>query len=276
MILWLVFLLSLLAATDGQAGCVVSTAAPTYPDGSTVSAESCDTSGNQRMTLGTYLTGEDATNSLFRVSGGAVRTVNLMTGVTTETTSAAAAVYSGGKTPWAKGTAAGAFTATVSFYGDNDTTTTGGEHICTVVISATTSGVAWCPQFTKDYPYYYAVTTAFTGSPTVTADMTVGSVGDQAYTQFTGSGIKTSDALIKTGPGFLQCLIFAQNDAAPTAGTISVNDASSAGTGTALFTWVLTTAVFTPFQICPQIPFSTGLYFDFTTTADLNVSASFK
>lgn len=96
------------------------------------------------------------------------------------------------------------------------------------------------------------------------------------FPQFSTSGIKVADALVKTGAGFLQCIIIAQADAAPTAGTISVNDAVSAGTGTAIFTWNLTTAVFNPIQICPQTPFTTGLYIDFTTVGDVNVSVSYR
>lgn len=263
------------------AGPVQSTAAaPSLTEG-TANSFSGDLSGNTRVSLGSLLGGEhvDATeaNGYIRTVGGIVRTVNLMTGVTTNTTSAATTVFSGGKTPYATVTGTGAVTATVSFYGDNDTTATLGEHICTIVLSGTTTDIKYCPQFSNDYPYYYVVTTAVTGTgATVTADMAVGIAGGQPYIQFQPSGIKVADALIKTGPGFLQCIIIAQNDAAPTAGTISVNDAVSAGTGTALFTWVLTTAVFNPLQICPQIPFTTGLYFDFTTTGDVNVSASYK
>jgi len=96
------------------------------------------------------------------------------------------------------------------------------------------------------------------------------------FPQFNTSGVKTADALIKTGPGFLRCIIISEHDAAPTAGTISVNDAVSAGTGTVIFEWVLTTAVFTPIQVCPETAFTTGLYIDMTTTADVNVVVTFK
>ena len=93
---------------------------------------------------------------------------------------------------------------------------------------------------------------------------------------FATSGLKTADALIKTGAGFLQCIIISENDPAPTAGTIDILDATSAGQTPKLFSWTLTTSVFTPLQICPQIPFSTGLYIDFTTTNDVNVNVSYR
>ena len=251
-------------------------AAPSLSEGAAGSF-SFDLAGNARVTLGTLISGEDQTNGLIRTSGGAIRSSTIMTGVTTNTTSSTTTVFSGAKTPMASVTGTGAVTATVAFYGDYENTTTHGEHICTLVLSGTTKDVDYCAQFTKDYPYYHAVTTVVTGTgATVEATIVTGLAAGARNQEFLASGIKTSDALIKTGAGFLQCVIIAQNDAAPTAGTISVNDAVSAGTGTAIFTWVLTATVFTPFQVCPQVPFSTGLYFDFTTTADVNVSASYR
>ncbi len=94
--------------------------------------------------------------------------------------------------------------------------------------------------------------------------------------RYLDSGLKVTDALVLTGAGYLECIWVSMADAAPTAGTISVNDAVSAGTGTPIFTWVTTTAVFTPFQICPHRVLTTGLYIDFTTTADVNVSTSYR
>ncbi len=96
------------------------------------------------------------------------------------------------------------------------------------------------------------------------------------YSIFSKSAIVVSDTLIKTGPGFLQCIMFAQSDAAPTAGTISILDSTSAGAGTAIFTHVFTTAVFLPVQICPQTPFTTGLYIDMTTVGDINTTVSYR
>ncbi len=100
-----------------QALCSVSAAAPTFTDGSTMQAESCDTSGyqrvtlgggtsagglgtataaapslaegaaasfsfdlagNARVTLGTLLSGEDQTNNLMMTSGGAVRFTQIL------------------------------------------------------------------------------------------------------------------------------------------------------------------------------------------------------
>jgi hypothetical protein len=93
--------------------------------------------------------------------------------------------------------------------------------------------------------------------------------------RFTGSGVLTSDTAVKTGAGFVHSVTISQNDAAPTAGTIDIYD-NTAGSGTKLFTWTLTTAVFTPFTIILDQSFSNGLYVDFTTVADVAVSVSYR
>lgn len=85
----------------------------------------------------------------------------------------------------------------------------------------------------------------------------------------------TADALVKTGEGFLHTLTFSQTDAAPTAGTITVYD-NTAESGTKLFEWNLTTAVFVPFSVTIDAIFSTGLYVGFSTTADVAVTASYR
>jgi hypothetical protein len=84
-----------------------------------------------------------------------------------------------------------------------------------------------------------------------------------------------ASAAIKSGPGFLHALIISQNDAAPTAGTIDVYD-STAASGNKIFSWTLTTAVFMPFSLILDVSFTVGLYVAITTTADVNVSASYR
>ncbi len=112
------------------------------------------------------------------------------------------------------------------------------------------------------------ITTAPVGSDSV--------IGVQKVEQrFTGSGAVLTDTTVKSGAGFLHSLTIAPNDAAPTAGTIDVYD-NTAGSGTKLFTWTFTTAVFTPFTVTLDVSFGTGLYIDFTTTADVAVFASYR
>lgn len=94
--------------------------------------------------------------------------------------------------------------------------------------------------------------------------------------RFTGSGVVTADALVKTGSGFVHTVTFSCSDAAPTAGTISILDSTSAGAGTALFTFDVQTTWFAPFSIILDQSTGTGIYVDFTTTADVKVVVSYR
>ena len=84
----------------------------------------------------------------------------------------------------------------------------------------------------------------------------------------------SSDLLVKSGAGVLHSISFSQDDAAPTAGTIDIYD-NTEGSGTKIWSWTLTTAVFLPFTVILDARFETGLYIDFTTTADVNVTATY-
>lgn len=99
---------------------------------------------------------------------------------------------------------------------------------------------------------------------------------DTPPTVFLNSAVVTSDTAAKVGPGFLQCIMISMADAAPTAGTVAILDHTAAGGGTTIFSHTFTTAVFMPFQICPQRAFTAGLYIDITTSADINVSVSYR
>lgn len=105
------------------------------------------------------------------------------------------------------------------------------------------------------------------------ADWTIGT--QKVEQRFAHSGLKTATATIKSGAGFLHALQFSQNDAAPTAGTIDVYDGVDTN-GTKLFSWTMTTAVFIPFSVIFDVAFATGLHVVITTTADVNVSASYR
>lgn len=92
---------------------------------------------------------------------------------------------------------------------------------------------------------------------------------------YLGSGDKTADSLIKTGTGMVHTVVCA-SDAAATAGTLAIRDAVSAGTGTILQQIEFVAAFFPPVTMTLDQEFSTGLYLDFTTTADVHCSASYK
>lgn len=108
----------------------------------------------------------------------------------------------------------------------------------------------------------------------VTGTLSPGAAG-QKYAQFSNSAVVTSDTLVLTGAGFLQCIIISQNDAAPTAGSVIIYD-NTAESGTQVFNHTFTTATFMPTQICPQRVMTTGIYIGFTITGDVNVSVSYR
>jgi 3-hydroxymyristoyl/3-hydroxydecanoyl-(acyl carrier protein) dehydratase len=84
-----------------------------------------------------------------------------------------------------------------------------------------------------------------------------------------------ADALVKTGTGKLHTLTFSCNDAAPTAGSIIVYD-SLTEANTQIFNHTFTTTPFLPVTVFLDVAFKTGLYVGFTTTADVNVTVSYK
>jgi len=85
----------------------------------------------------------------------------------------------------------------------------------------------------------------------------------------------TADTLVKTGAGFIHTITVSCNDAAPTAGSLIIYD-NIAKSGSALFNHTFTTTPFVPFSVLLDQSFATGLYVGFTTTADVNVSISFR
>ena len=85
----------------------------------------------------------------------------------------------------------------------------------------------------------------------------------------------TSDTAIKSGVGFLHSITFSPNDATPTAGTIIVYD-NTAESGTQIFNWSVAATAFIPFTVILDVTFSVGCYVGFTTTADVNVTVSYR
>lgn len=85
----------------------------------------------------------------------------------------------------------------------------------------------------------------------------------------------TSGTSVKSAPGFLHTVTFACADATPTAGTITIYD-NTAASGTKIFEHSIAATAFLPFSILLDVSFTTGLYVDFTTTADVNVTVSYR
>lgn len=89
------------------------------------------------------------------------------------------------------------------------------------------------------------------------------------------SGVKTGDASVKTGAGFLHTVTCA-SDAAATAGTLSIRDGIAAGGGTIIATIEFIVAYFPPVTMTFDVAFGSGLYLDFTTTGDVSCTASYR
>ncbi len=85
----------------------------------------------------------------------------------------------------------------------------------------------------------------------------------------------TADTLIKSGAGFIHTITFACNDSAPTAGNLDIYD-NTTNSGTKIFSTAFTTTFFMPLSVTINSKFNTGLYADFTTTADVNVTISYR
>lgn len=80
-----------------------------------------------------------------------------------------------------------------------------------------------------------------------------------------------ADTQVSATSGILKGLVFSCNDAAPTAGSIDVYDALTA-TGNPIYSETFTTTPFRGYTVdFKGMTYGTGLYFDFTTTSDVNV-----
>ena len=85
----------------------------------------------------------------------------------------------------------------------------------------------------------------------------------------------TADGQVKASAGILHTVTFSCNDAAPTAGSVIIYD-SLTETGTEIFNHTFTTTPFVPFTLTFNAAFATGLYVGFTTTADVNVTVTYR
>jgi len=87
---------------------------------------------------------------------------------------------------------------------------------------------------------------------------------------------KTADAACKASAGFVHTISCAGTDAAATAGDVALRDATSAGTGTIVKQIGFAAAFQQPFTLIIDSAFSTGIYLDFTTTADVACAVSYR
>ena len=90
--------------------------------------------------------------------------VNLINGVTTNTTSDTLLGLPSAKTFWGEVTGTGAVSATVKIYGCRTATAANGVLVATLSPSGTTTGVDVATTSLAVYPYYYVVTENVTGT----------------------------------------------------------------------------------------------------------------
>ena len=169
--LFLICTLPWISTVAYAAGPVINNdTAPTVVEG-TANSFSGDLRSNLRITKGTQDGGEHIGQTegegYQRVTPGVPLATTAGTAITTNTTSAVYKLPAGAKTPLAKITAAGAQTQTFTIYGAYDTTAANGISLCVITLSVAVKDVKTCDsgsQITKDFPYYYHVTSLTTGS----------------------------------------------------------------------------------------------------------------
>lgn len=87
--------------------------------------------------------------------------------------------------------------------------------------------------------------------------------------------IMAGDTLVKTGTGVVHTVTFTCNDAAPTAGSFILFD-SVTEANTQILNHTFTTTPFNPTTVVLDAAFAVGLYAGFTTTADVNVTITYR
>jgi len=96
--------------------------------------------------------------------------------------------------------------------------------------------------------------------------------------QFSYKNVPHADTAVKSSAGFVHEVWCVGSDAAPTAGSIAFLDSTSAGAGTTILTVpITTTAWLYPQKMLPSdIVVGTGFYIDYTTTADVDCTVSYR
>ena len=131
---------------------------------------SFDLAGNVRVTLGTLLSGEDQTNNLIMVSGGATRITQLVgTGgvpsTASDATTTATILPVGKKTFHSVVTCTGTCVQTQKIYGafESSATVAKSTLVCTLTNNASTTATDWCATDLA-YSYWFVVTSATNGT----------------------------------------------------------------------------------------------------------------
>lgn len=96
---------------------------------------------------------------------------------------------------------------------------------------------------------------------------------EQQFSRGLAAGADTS---IKTGSGFVHTVSCWGSDVAATAGDIAIRDATSAGSGTVIEQFQIAAALLLPVTAQLNVPVTTGIYVDFTTTNDVTCTVSYR
>lgn len=94
--------------------------------------------------------------------------------------------------------------------------------------------------------------------------------------QFSYKPILHTDTQVKASAGFIHTITCNSSDAAATAGSIAVLDATSAGTGTNIITYNILAQNYLPWTSVLDVVTTTGIYVDFTTTGDIDCVVSYR
>lgn len=93
--------------------------------------------------------------------------------------------------------------------------------------------------------------------------------------QYSYQAIIAADTQVKAGAGFVHTVTISCDDAAPTAGSIIIYD-NTAESGSEIFNHTFTTTPFVPLTVTLDVVVGIGIYVGFTTTADVNLTMSYR
>ena len=143
-------ILACVGVVNAEAQCVVDTSTPTYDNGKFLRYTPCNENG--------------AIKTTGAGGGGAVSTLAIASGVTTNTSTTPVAGVSGTKNFQWVVTGTGAVTQTVVLKGSFNSDGSYPTDLCTITISGTAPAHDVCPPFTASFPYLFVTTTGTTGT----------------------------------------------------------------------------------------------------------------
>ena len=88
--------------------------------------------------------------------------------------------------------------------------------------------------------------------------------------------VDDADLVVKATPGFVHTFTCWPEDAAATAGSVELRDATAAGGGTVVYREEFAAALYPGKTITLDAIFATGIVIDFTTTADVMCTVTYR